>query len=48
MNDPTDLLDGRTYQGVGELSASEHQLEVDLRAEAVAVGNQFGVGTRTD
>ena len=43
--DPTDVLDARTYQRVGRLSASEDLLEVDLSATGVvAVGNQFGVG----
>jgi len=46
--DPTDVIDARTYQRVGELSASEDLLEVDMRAKAVvAVGNQFGIGRRT-
>ena len=46
--DPTDVIDTRTYQRVGELSASEDLVEVDMRAKAVvAVGNQFGVGRRT-
>jgi DNA-binding beta-propeller fold protein YncE len=46
--DPTDVLDARTYQRVGELSGSEDLLEVDVRAGVVvAVGNQFGVGRRT-
>jgi DNA-binding beta-propeller fold protein YncE len=47
--DPTDVIDSRTYQRVGELSGSEDLLEVDMRAATVvAVGNQFGVGRRTD
>jgi hypothetical protein len=46
--DPTDVIDARTYQRVGELSGSEDLLEVDVRAgTVVAVGNQFGVGRRT-
>jgi hypothetical protein len=46
--DPTDVIDARTYERVGELSGSEDLLEVDMRAGAVvAVGNQFGVGRRT-
>jgi hypothetical protein len=46
--DPTDVIDARTDQRVGELSGSEDLLEVDLRGGAVvAVGNQFGVGRRT-
>jgi hypothetical protein len=46
--DPTDVIDARTYQRVGELSGSEDLLEIDMRAGVVvAVGNQFGVGRRT-
>jgi len=46
--DPTDVVDARTYQRVGELSPSEDLLEVDIGTTAVmAVGNQFGVGRRT-
>jgi hypothetical protein len=45
--DPTDVIDARTDQRVGELSGSEDLLEVDMRGGAVvAVGNQFGVGRR--
>jgi len=45
---PTDVIDARTYQRVGNLSASEDLLEVDIDATGVvAVGNQFGVGRRT-
>ncbi len=46
--DPTDVIDARTYQRVGDLSASEDLLEVDIGATGVvAVGNQFGVGRQT-
>ena len=46
--EPTDVIDARTYQRVGDLSASEDLLEVDIDATGVvAVGNQFGVGRRT-
>jgi hypothetical protein len=46
--DPTDVIDARTDQRVGELSGSEDLLEIDMRGGAVvAVGNQFGVGRRT-
>ena len=46
--DPTDVIDARTYQRVGDLSASEDLLEVDIGATGVvAVGNQFGVGRET-
>lgn len=46
--DPTDVIDTRTYQRVGELSPSEDLLEVDMRSTAlIAVGSQFGVGRRT-
>jgi hypothetical protein len=47
-NDPTDVVDARTYQRVAELSPSEDLVEVDIGTTAVvAVGNQFGVGRRT-
>jgi hypothetical protein len=43
--DLTDVIDAATYQRVGSLGPSEDLLEVDFAAgEAVAVGNQFGVG----
>jgi hypothetical protein len=46
--EPTDVIDARTYQRVGELSASEALLEVDIGAtDVVSVGNQFGVGRQT-
>ena len=46
--EPTDVIDARTFQRVGDLSASEDLLEVDIDATGVvAVGNQFGVGRRT-
>ena len=42
------VIDARTYQRVGDLSASEDLLEVDIGATGVvAVGNQFGVGRQT-
>jgi DNA-binding beta-propeller fold protein YncE len=45
--EPTDVIDTRTYQRVGQLAPSEDLLEVDLAARGVAaVGNQFGVGRR--
>jgi DNA-binding beta-propeller fold protein YncE len=44
-SDPTDIIDAQTFERVGQLSASEDLLEVDMNANAVvAVGNQFGVG----
>jgi hypothetical protein len=47
--DPTDVVDARTHQRVGKLSGSEDLLEVDTRgATVIAVGNQFGVGRRTN
>ena len=47
-DEPTDVIDARTYQRVGRLSASEDLLEVDIDATGVvAVGNQFGVGRQT-
>jgi hypothetical protein len=44
-NDPTDIIDPKTYNRIGTLGPSEDLLEVDFTNGAVsAVGNQFGVG----
>jgi DNA-binding beta-propeller fold protein YncE len=48
-DDPTDVIDAATYQRVGSLGPSEDLLEVDFSdGGPAAVGNQFGIGRRTD
>jgi DNA-binding beta-propeller fold protein YncE len=48
QGDPTDIVDTRTYQRIGTLSASEDLLEVDATGGVItAVGKQFGVGRVT-
>ena len=43
--EPTDIIDTRTYQRVGALGPSEDLLEIDFGNGFVsAMGNQFGVG----
>jgi len=47
--DLTDVIDAPAYQRVSSLGPSEDLLEVDFDAGSlVAVGNQFGIGRRTN